>query len=809
MRESQISVSLRKLPARVVQSVVRPLGLALTCTGVLALIGCLSILFPLPRADFRAETVHSLRVLDRRGVLLREFQNDLEGRGEWVPLARISHNLLKATVAAEDRRFYKHIGLDPVALGRAIVDNLRAGEFVSGGSTITQQVIRNIYHHHRTLFSKMIEAWYALRLERMMTKGEILEQYLNRVPYGNQLFGAEAASRTYVGKPARDLSIAEAAFLAALPNAPTTFNPYRGLEHALARQRSILAKMLAQEMITADEYDRAVHQVLQVSPREISFRAPHAVEMVAREIGERSGAASVRTTLDDALQQNVEWIVKKHLTSLQGKNVTNAAVVVIDNASAEIRVLLGSADYFDELHSGQVNGALALRQPGSSIKPFTYGLALEAGWSPSDIIADLPVHIPDDRGDYIPENYDRRYHGPVSLRVALACSYNIPAVRLCQDVGKHPLLQCLQCAGITSLTHPAEYYGYGLTLGNGEVSLLELTNAYAAIAAGGTWRPSRLIDAVSSPDGRDLSASFRLKLPSHTVFDERTAFLLTQMLSDPVARRPAFGGAFQFPFTCAVKTGTTKDYRDNWTVGYTTAYTVGVWVGNFDGSPMRGVSGVTGAGQIFTDVVMLLHSPPFGRYPGDFGMPSGLVQQRICPRSGKLPTRECERSILEWFAVGTVPQDSCAVHQRYRVRDESGMEREVVFEIYPPEYSEWSRQERIPRPSEGAIRVQRNRPVVADPVTREPFRLAITMPNDGDLFKIDPLLRQKYQKIKVVGLVPKGLKRVTVRIDEGREVDYRESGVWWQLERGTHRFVLSGMAGSVRIASQPIRISVE
>ncbi len=802
-------MSLRQIASPVFRRAAKRRHLLVTCSAVVALCGLVSVFIPLPREDFRVETMHSFRVFDRRGVLLREFRNDLDGRGQWLPLDEMSSNLSKATIAAEDGRFPEHIGVDPLALGRAVVQNLIAGRFVSGGSTLTQQVVRNVYHHPRTIFNKVIEAWYALRLERMMTKRQILEQYLNRVPYGNQLFGAEAASRAYLGKPARHLSIAEAAFLAGLPNAPAVLNPYKGMENPLARQRSILGRMRALNLVTTDEYARAMQQPLVLAPREANFRAPHAAEMVAREIGDGSGATQVRTTLDDALQQQVEWVVKQHLASLQGRNVTNAAVVVIDNSCSAIRVLIGSAGYFDDVHDGQVNGAVSLRQPGSAIKPFTYGLALEAGWSLSDIIPDLPIHIPDDRGDYIPENYDRRYHGPVSLRVALACSYNIPAVRLCQEVGKLPLLQRLQCAGITSLTHTAEYYGYGLTLGNGEVSLLELTNAYAAIADGGIWTSWKLIDEVRGIEGRDLSTQFRLDLPSRRVFDERTAFLLTQILSDPVPRRPAFGHAFQFPFMCAVKTGTTKDYRDNWTVGYTTAYTVGVWVGNFDGTPMRGVSGVTGAGQIFTDVVMLLHTAPFGNFPGDFHVPEGLVQERICPRSGKLPTGDCERSTREWFLAGRVPTEPCRVHQRYHFVDDRGIEREEVFVLYPTEYSEWSREQQLPVPPVGAWQAHEKHASFSAHEEGKTSRLAITMPNDGDLFKIDPLLRKEYQRIRIVGLVPDGLTDVTLRIDGKREVAYGGQGIWWQLESGTHRFLLSGRKGDVRVASEPISVSVE
>ncbi|MBM2846521.1 MAG: family penicillin-binding protein, partial [Bacteroidetes bacterium] len=268
-----------------------------------------------------------------------------------------------------------------------LVENMKAGRFVSGGSSITQQVIRNVYRHPRSPRYKILEAWYALRLERMFSKNEILEQYLNRAPYGNQLFGIEAASWQYFGKPARDLTLAEAAFLSGLPNAPSLLNPYKNLPAAADRQHLVLKRMFDQGKIQEEEYHRALIQPLGIQAAEVRFRAPHVAEMAARHVANIPGAFVVETTLDYALQSNIEWLIKGHLKSLEKKNVTNASVVVIDNASGEVRVLVGSADYFDEVHEGQVNGALSYRQPGSAIKPFTYGIALESGFTPATLLA--------------------------------------------------------------------------------------------------------------------------------------------------------------------------------------------------------------------------------------------------------------------------------------------------------------------------------------------------------------------------------------------------------------------------------------
>lgn len=801
------------------------LTIILSTVAALCVAFMASLYIPLPQQDFSKQSVHSLRVYDRNGILLREFLNDEEGRGQWKPLSAIAPDMLNATIAVEDRRYWHHPGVDPLAIIRAVYENIKAGGMKVGGSTITQQVLRNIYHRPRTIVNKAVEAWQALRLERMMTKNEILEQYLNRAPYGNQLTGIEAASRYYFQKPASNLSLAEAAFLAGLPNSPTSLNPYQNLKATLQRQKIVLHRMLDQDLVSQDAYDRATLQPVQLTPPEVNFRAPHAVQMAEAQFHDRPDVASIALTIDYPLQQNIQWALRSHLAQLKRKNVTNAAVVVIENKTGAIRALIGSADFFNQDIEGQVNGATALRQPGSSIKPFMYVRALEGPFTPASVLPDLPTHIPDDRGDYIPENYDKRYHGPVRLRTALACSYNVPAVRTIQVVGIGTLYQSMQMVGITSLTEPVEYYGYGLTLGNAEVSLLELTNAYRTFANRGAWSPSRFIKSVSSIDGQPVSTldDVREHENPRQVYDERAAYLITDILKDYVARRPAFGNAFHFPFDCAVKTGTTKDYRDNWTLGYTTEYTVGVWAGNFNASPMHGVSGVTGAGQIFYDVMMLVHEHST---PADFSIPDGLVQVAVCPVSGLLPNANCGKTIKDWFIRGKEPRDRCMIHQAFRVTTESGVAINRVYEMFPPEYQTWVREERIPQPPGGAIHIASTKSEIANgeseigrsvtsnsqssirnPQLRRSFR--ILSPNSGDIFKIDPVLRPEYQTIKIVAAVPQQLSSVTLVVNKKEKLPYDPSGVWWTLKKGTQRLQLEARDKKGLVHSRPITIEVE
>lgn len=765
---------------------------------------------PLPRGDFSPSTVRSLRIVDRSGILLRECLNDGEGHARWVPLSEIAPVMVHATIAVEDRRFYVHPGADPLAIVRAVVENVRAGSLRTGGSTLTQQVIRNVHRRPRTVGHKLAEIWEALRLERMMTKDEILEQYLNRAPYGNQLVGVEAAARSYFGKPSNDLSPAEAAFLAGLPNAPSLLNPRRNPEGALARQRVVLRRLRDQGFLAEAEFRQASEQPLRFLPPESTLRAGHVTDMVLNQFQPYPTVATVTTTIDDGLQEQIQILMQSHISSLAGKNVTNGAVVVIDNASCEVRALVGSLDYFDEKHDGQVNGALAHRQPGSSIKPLMYALAMERGFLPADVVADIPTAIPDHDGDYVPENYDRKYHGPVRVRTALACSYNVPAVRVLKVVGKDLFLQRLREAGITTLTQPADFYGYGLTLGNGEITLLELTTAYAALANEGRWRPSILIRSASDAAGTLLrSAEEESALhPPRRIYDQRAVFLVTDILADPVARRPAFGSWFRFPFPCAVKTGTTKDYRDNWTMGYTTRYTVGVWVGNFDGSAMHGVSGVSGAGRIFSDVISLLHTVPTGTPPGDFPVPEGLERREVCTVSGLAPTEFCRQRILEWFPRDESPRAPCTVHRAFRVRDEEGRVATRIFDVFPSEYAGWAEGMRLPVPPAGAVQViaGTGRPGEL-PESGNSF--SIITPRDGDCFKIDPILRRDFQTVKVLCAVPPRFKDVRVRVDKSYELAYRPEGIRWHLQHGRHILQLVAMHADRRVESAPVEVRVE
>jgi penicillin-binding protein 1C len=741
-----------------------------------------SVFIPYPRRALEPGPGVSLRLLDRHGFLLREVLSEAGGRCRWVGLEEVSPHLVRATLAAEDRRFFFHRGVSLPSVLRAISQNARGGRIVSGASTITQQVVRNLHPRPRTWPVKLLEGWLALRLERTLNKEAILVQYLNRVPYGNLAFGAEAASRLYFGKPAFGLSLAESAFLAGLPRSPTTSNPYAAPAAARARQREILSAMASLGWAGEEETARALVQPLDLQAPTAAFRAPHFCEQVLAEIGpeKRSRLSAARTTLDLALQEKVESLVRRHINPLASKGITNAAVVVMQNATGEILALAGSRDFFARDDAGQVDGARAPRQPGSALKPFTYALALERGLTAASLIADEPTGFAAPGGAFVPRNYDRLFHGRVRLRSALACSYNVPAVATLEAaVGTETFYRTLRALGFDGLRRPPSYYGAGLTLGNGEVTLLELAGAYRALARAGIFGHEwRILETVDRSGLRGPSPAPGAGVP---VLSPPAVFIVTDILADADARVPAFGygSPLSLPFPCAAKTGTSKDYRDNWTVGFTKDYTVAVWAGNFDGEPMHQVSGIAGCGPIFRDIMLLLHRD---RRPGPFIEPPGLVRRDVCASSGRLAGLACPGRIREVFEAGTEPSDICFFdHARVRASAVPAPARRMP--------------ERAERPEARTL----------DP------KIQIIGIEDGAVFRLDPVLRPEHQKMRCRAILT-GLE--DVRSVEwwlnGRRAAVVPGGAgWiWRLRPGSYTIVAVIVTRAGRLSSRPARVTI-
>lgn len=651
---------------------------------------------------------------DRSGLPLRQLPSENHTYYEPVSLDKISPWLLSAVICAEDKRFYTHSGVDAAAVLRAAWQNSRGGEVVSGASTITQQLARAVSPRPKTLWGKTKEAFSAVRLEQKYTKEEILEQYFNLLEFGNLTQGVQAASRFYFGVEAADVSLAQAAFLAGLLKSPTYYNPVKHITRAVKRQQYVLSQMHQSGVIDDELYELARAEKIIVCGGKRPFYAPHFTQFAASFVP--AGSSAVTTTLDRTLQTQVEEIIKNNLARLAESNVTNGAVIVLDNATGGVLAYAGSADFNDNKRSGQVDGVRALRQPGSALKPFVYGLTFEKGkLTPATLLSDSDTFF---EGGFRPHNYDENFHGLVSARTALACSYNIPAVKAAETVGAPALLELLHQLGFSSLTKTADFYGLGLSLGNGEVRLLELAGAYAALARGGVWKPVQL---ATRPE---------VKLPGHPVrvLDEKTAYLLTDILKDNHARAAAFGlnSPLAVPFEMAAKTGTSKDYKDNFALGYTPRWTIGVWVGNFDASPMQKVSGITGAGPILHDVALAVQA----RYPSShFTVPKGVKRAAVCNETGLLAGPTCTRTHEEVFDEKNLPTQCDGQHKT----------------IVPA--------------------------------------VQITSPQDGDIFYVDPATPRAAQQLKLAADCAQNACRWMM---DGKALPGVSCQTWWPLVGGKH-----------------------
>jgi penicillin-binding protein 1C len=762
--------------------------LVLLCAGF--------VLWPVHPQKLGHSDLASTRIFDRNGTLLREVPSAKDRRSQWVALTTIPSYVSTCFIVAEDKRFYQHWGVDLLALLRAVWQNLSQGEVVSGASTITQQLARRIYHLPRHWFFKPVEALLALRLEIWLSKEQILEQYLNRVPFGNQVYGIGAAADLYFKKSAAFLSVEETAFLAGLPQAPSRFNPYSHFKEAKKRQEHILDLLLARGVLNAQQHQHAKATPIRLESPKSSFRAPYFCRMILEQ-PRLSQSSNIRTTLDDKLQSTIELLVRGHLDRLVENNVTNAAVLVLDNSDNSVVAWIGSGDFFDERHDGQVDGVSARRQPGSALKPFTYALALENGYTTASILPDIDINPTLQSAGFV-ENYDETYHGPVRLRTALACSYNVPAVRVVEGLGVDLLLSRLLELGCASLQKEAVFYGPGLTLGNGEVTLLELTNAYATLANGGSYRAPRYLFSDETVD----------KISVKQVFSQSVSFLISDILSDAGARAPAFGSGntLNLPFPCAAKTGTSKDFRDNWTVGFTTNYTVGVWVGNFDGSPMYKVSGITGAAPLFRDIMLLLHP---AQPPGGFVPPPNVIKRRVCAQSGQLPNPLCPTILDEYFVKGTSPHSTCRVHKQLTLDRRNGLlateqtparfRESRVFQVWPDEYSPWLMENGFELPPTRYSRAGEESPLVIN----------ILSPADGDIFKLDPILRREFQTIQLEATVSMPPDSMKWYVDEHELAVVRKTEfARWPLHVGKHGLRAVAYCGNRVVSSKNVLIDV-
>ena len=554
--------------------------IALKSTGILLalLVGTyIGVLIFCPFPYGVIKNIHySTAVYDKDGVLLHAFTN---ADGRWlfpIQLTEVDHDFVNATIAIEDRNFFKHPGIDLSAIVRAVKQNFSNHKVISGASTLSMQTIRLLENRPRNYLSKVIEIVHAIRLETLYSKQDILRMYFELAPYGGNIHGIKAAARKYFNKTPKDLTLSESALLAGLPQSPSRLRPDRYPKRSQKRRDMVLVSMLKNKYIDQRQYDEASADSVSVTLYSFPFETPHFAYLVKK----KSLQSEVITSIDSKVQHFAENVLKDAVNKLRVSGVTNGAIVVIENATGKVRAYVGSADFWNKEDLGQVDGALSSRSPGSALKPFTYALGFESGlYSTETLIDDSPSRY----AEYLPRNYDKKFHGMVTVREALVNSLNIPAVEVLDKIGYTKLYDLLKDGGLTTLKNDPDTYGLSLTLGSPEVRLLELTNAYVSLARLGIYKPYQIFEHSKEDEG-------------HRIISEGASYLVADILSDS-SRLDSIGLYRNEKIAPKIvfKTGTSYGQRDAWTFAYNTEYTIGVWLGNFSGSSSKSLVGVESA----------------------------------------------------------------------------------------------------------------------------------------------------------------------------------------------------------------------
>jgi penicillin-binding protein 1C len=776
----------------------------------------------------------STRIYDRNRLLLYEILPPEGGRNTAIALADVPDHCVRAVIDTEDANFYSHPGVDIEGVARALWINLRGGEVLAGGSTITQQVARNLLidpeqRQQRTLQRKLRESILAIRLQNSYSKDDVLMLYLNQTYFGNLAYGIEGAARAYFAKSATELSLAECALLAGIIANPALYDPLSNLEGAVQRQENTLRLMVSHDHITQAEADAALKDELQFAGTRFPINAPHFVMAVwtqlQRDYGERlyRDGLDVVTTVDLNWTNAAQQIVQQQLDRLNHPplgtkvpaNANNAALVALDPFTGQVLTMLGSPDYFDESIDGAVNAALALRQPGSALKPFTYAAAMNPNlpepWTAATMMLDVETPFITRRLEsYTPSNFGLVEHGPVLVREALASSYNIPAVIALEHVGVPQMVQLASSAGLTSLAENARV-DLSITLGGGEVRLLDMAQAYSIFPNGGYYiEPSFILNVTTR--GGEVLYDWQSAQLNTRVLDERVAYIISDILSDPQARIPAFGtnSALDIGRPAAAKTGTTTDFRDNWVMGYTPNLVVGVWVGNADNTPMVDVTGVSGAGPIWNQFIRRVLR---GQPELEFQRPDGLVTQEVCALSGLLPTPDCPKRRTEIFIDGTQPTQPDNIYQRFIIDRRTGLladdltpaedRIERVYAVLPQEARDWAIRNNVPQPPAGAA--------IRQPDEGDGLRLL--EPDPYTIFQISPMTPEATQRIRLTVGTPPGTRAVTYLMNDQvlGTVDEEPWALWWTLEPGDHELVAQALMadGSLTTSAPlPFRVTV-
>ena len=754
----------------------------------------------------------TLLLRDRHGRFLGEIgQGGIAAESGYWPLAELPPRVVAATLAVEDRRFWSHPGIDPLAVLRALRQNTASGRRLSGASTLAMQVARLQRPGARTYARKALESLTALAMTLRHGRQAVLRHYFRVVPYGHGIRGIAYAARRYLDKPVADLSWAETAFLAAIPQAPGRMSPFRpdGRERAVARGRRILDRLRERGDLSAEEHELACGQIerLRIPPvPERPESALHAVLYLDEQLRRRGRREALgrtpvlRTTLDLDVQEEVSWMALRAVEAWEREGAGNAAVIVLERGSREVVAWVGSTDYFDARHAGAIDYARIPRSPGSTLKPFVYALALERGaLTPANVLDDL------DRGPGGITNADEAYMGPMLPRAALGNSRNVPAATLLDRVGLEQGYALLRDLGLHQGRQPARRYGLGLAIGGLPVTLETLVRAYTVLAGDG-----RLGEVVWY-DGQSVA-------PPRRVVSEDTARQLALFLSDPQARLPAFArmGALEYPFPAAVKTGTSSRFRDAWTVAFSSRYVVGAWLGDPDFRPMNRVTGYRSAAEVVQRVLLYLHrdDDPLVA-PPSFPPPRGFRPARLCGLTGRRATEACEHVVVEWLRPGEEPVADCAAHVRLAVDVRTGepatraTPRALVevrtFVDLPPRYAAWAAAAGLPAPpSVRPLPASFAVPLVPD----RPVRVSITSPRNGERLLRDPETPIALATLALAVTVDPPAPQVVWLVDgrPWRIVDLPLSARW-PLAAGEH--VFQARVPALGAVSAPVKVTVE
>jgi penicillin-binding protein 1C len=740
-----------------------------------ALMVSANILSPFPMAAL--SPTGATVVAARNGAPLRLYLAPDQAWRFPARLADIAPILPRIVVAAEDRHFRRHPGVNPLSLLRATLSNLRAGHVVSGGSTITMQLARLAQPRPRTLWAKLVEAGRALQLERRLTKTAILEDYLNLAPYGGNIVGVGAASLLYFGKGPNRLSLAEAALLAVLPRSPLRLDPVRHPKAAKAARDALLDNLARRRIIDQQAAEEARAAPMPKTVRQPPFIAPQFCELARELAGPR---LRVDTSLDPTVQQVSGNILRGRTSWLKAQGIGAVAAVVLDPASRDVLAMVGSTDYFGDARFGQINGTTIRRSPGSALKPFLYAMAMDQGLIfPQSLLLDIPTGF----AGYTPKNYDGLYRGRVSAEQALITSLNVPAVRLLNQVGTEPFLDVLHRGGLASLDKPAAHYGLSLILGGGEVTLLSLTNLYADLAGGGEHRPPKLL-AGPTPPGQRL-------------FSPEACALVTEILTR--LERPDLPTSWERALAVpavAWKTGTSYGHRDAWAVGYSADHAIGVWVGNMDGAPIKGISGAVHAGPILFELFRAIEE-----HGSRLVAPRGLniAEIEVCAESRQLPGPHCPHRVMAKIIPGRTKLTACPIHTQILVDEGTGLRlegdcllthpaRAVTVAQYPAELVSWWRAvgipfEAPPEPAPGCAATAGEGPRIVSPSPATPYKLRRDAP-------------ASFQQIPLSAEAPAASRRLSWYVD-GALTAQGDPGqrLFWQPTAGSHRLVVADDRG--------------